>query len=320
MSFRSIASRFTVVALLALLTACGGLPRPFEGYSGSTALRLAQPPTARLVVMRPTDALLPDAAADGFPATMAASLSAQDVPAVAGEPKKDDWQLVMTASVDGDHVVPMFKVIDASGEQAGLQQGQSVPTALWASAEPPPPPVQPAPYLTAPPAPAPAPTGAPTPSSLLVNVADTAAPGIASLLTNIQAARRASDPNSLVNRQARIMVPDVTGAPGDGNRQLARQMRLQLGNLGLLVQDTKADFTVTGQVNAVPIAGKMTRIEIQWIVKNDQGDERGRIVQLNEIPAGSLDKFWGDVAMVVAQEAAGGVKDVVARQTGAKTK
>ena len=46
------------------------------------------------------------------------------------------------------------------------------------------------------------------------------------------------------------------------------------------------------------------------------GDERGKVVQLNDIPAGSLDHYWGDVAVVVATEAAGGVNDVILRQSG----
>ena len=41
-------------------------------------------------------------------------------------------------------------------------------------------------------------------------------------------------------------------------------------------------------------------------------------MQLNEVPPGTLDKFWGDVALVVAQEAAGGVKDVILNQAGAR--
>ena len=46
------------------------------------------------------------------------------------------------------------------------------------------------------------------------------------------------------------------------------------------------------------------------------GDERGRVVQLNEIPAGTLDHYWGDVAVVVATEASNGVNDVILRQAG----
>lgn len=40
------------------------------------------------------------------------------------------------------------------------------------------------------------------------------------------------------------------------------------------------------------------------------------MIQLNVIPAGTLDNYWGDVAMVVAQEASGGVNEVIRRQSG----
>jgi hypothetical protein len=39
-------------------------------------------------------------------------------------------------------------------------------------------------------------------------------------------------------------------------------------------------------------------------------------VQLNDVPAGSLNGYWGDVATAVAHEAAGGVRDVILRQSG----
>ena len=57
-------------------------------------------------------------------------------------------------------------------------------------------------------------------------------------------------------------------------------------------------------------------MEIQWTIKAASGDERGKVVQLNEIPAGSLDHYWADVAVVVASEASGGVNDVILRQSG----
>ena len=74
---------------------------------------------------------------------------------------------------------------------------------------------------------------------------------------------------------------------------------------------TGADFIVQGNVRMVPIAGGQQRVEIQWAVKAASGDERGKVVQLNDIPAGTLDHYWADVAMVVATEAAGGVNDVI---------
>jgi hypothetical protein len=85
------------------------------------------------------------------------------------------------------------------------------------------------------------------------------------------------------------------------------------------VQDTKegADFLVDCEVRVVPIAGNQVRVEIQWIIRDLAGAEKGRVVQLNEVPKGTLDHLWGDVALVVAQEAAGGIRDVILNVAGA---
>jgi hypothetical protein len=40
------------------------------------------------------------------------------------------------------------------------------------------------------------------------------------------------------------------------------------------------------------------------------------VLQLNEVPAGVLARFWGDVAFAAATEAAGGVRTVVANAGG----
>ena len=111
---------------------------------------------------------------------------------------------------------------------------------------------------------------------------------------------------------------DVIGAPGDGTATLTQQMRARLAVLGPVVLTTPAgaDFVVQGTVKVVPIPKREERVEIQWIVKTASGDERGRVVQLNEIPAGTLDRYWGDVAVVVAAEASNGVNDVILRQAG----
>ena len=153
-------------------------------------------------------------------------------------------------------------------------------------------------------------------SVTLRRAAAAAAPGIADTLTNIRIARDKADPNSLYNRSARVMVADVTGAPGDGNVALTKQMRARLALLGPMVQSTEAgaDYIVRCTVKAVPIANRQQRIEIQWVISDADGGERGRVVQLNEIPAGTLDRYWGDVAVVVTSEAANGIHNVLQRQ------
>lgn len=273
-----------------LLAGCGDLPQPFLGNPGATARILAHPPTPRLAVPAPQDALLSDQAAETFAKALADALQNQEVPAVEGPDQPGDWRLDVTASLRGATVEPVFTVVDPSGRDQGKASGTPLATADWATAAP----------------------------ATLSRSATQAAPGIADLLSRIQAAMQHADPHSLYNRPARVQVIEVTGAPGDGNLALTRQMRTMLSQLGPVVQETVigADFIVRGMVRVVPVAGGQERVEIQWSVANPSGDERGRVVQLNEVPAGSLNGYWGDVATAVAQEAAGGVRDVILRQSG----
>ena len=277
--------------LLALLLAsCGGLPRPFEGRPGSEALRLAEPPPARLAIAPPAEALLGDAAAATLAAALAGSLQEREVPAVPEKPRAGDWRLAITAERRPSGVVPVFTVLNPQSAAQGTVEGAPVPSGAWAE-------------------------GAP---ELLRGVAEQATPGLATLLTRIEAARRQSDPNSLSNRPARVVVAGVNGAPGDGNVSLARQMRDELTKRGLVVQDTPnaTDFTVLGDVATKPAAGGQIRVEIIWTVQDARGREAGKIVQLNEVPNGTLSGLWADVAVVVAQEASGGVRDVILNRAG----
>ncbi len=273
-----------------LLAGCGDLPRPFQGAPGATAARLAQPPPPRLAVPAPPEALLSDEASRSLANALAQGLQEQEVPAVATAPGRNDWRLIITAERRAEDVVPVYTVENPKGELQGKSEGKPVALSDWAAAEP----------------------------TTLTQAAADAAPGIAALLTRIEAARQQSDPKSLLNRPARVQVAEVDGAPGDGNTALTRQMRDKLSQLGPVVQDTAegADFIVAGHVRIVPEPGNLDRVEIQWVLSNPSGDERGRVIQLNEVPTGQLGTYWGDVAVVVAQQAATGIRDALVTQTG----
>jgi hypothetical protein len=272
------------------LSACGDLPQPFIGNPGATARRLAQPLTPVLAVPPGTDTLLPDAANQELAKQIAIALQATEVPAIVRTPTKYEWRLITRAEHSGDTVRPLFSVQDPQGKEEGSAEGEPVPLQVWANADP----------------------------NLLHQIAAEAAPRIGAVLTSIRVTHDKADPKSLYNRAAKVEVTDVTGAPGDGNQSLTSQMRARLAVLGpvVLTTPTGADFVVQGGVKVVPIGKGKERVEIQWIVKTPTGDERGRVVQLNEIPAGTLDHYWGDVAVVVATEASNGVNDVIKRQSG----
>lgn len=282
--------RVAAALLLLLPAACGGLPRPFEGRPGSMAQLLSEPPPSRLAILIPATAMLADSDARGLAEALAVALQAQDVPAAAGPAHKGDWRLALTADLRGGTVVPVFTVQNPELQAKGGIEGAPVPASSWAQARP----------------------------DTLQAVAAAAAPRLATLLTAIEASRRQSDPTSLANRPVRVLLQPVTGAPGDGNEALTRQMRLELVKLGQQVLDAPpgADFTVSGQVVTAPTPGNRMRVEVIWTVTSARNTEAGKIAQLNEVPRGSLDGLWADVAVVVAQEAAGGVRDVILNNTG----
>ena len=278
------------VLICLLLTACGDLPEPFLGNPGATARRLAQPLTASLAVPPGTDTLLPDAANQELAKQVALALQASEVPATARQPQKTDWRVITSVKQQGNQVTPVFKVQDPDGKEQGAAVGEPVPIQTWARPD----------------------------QALLEQVASDAGTRIGAVLTSIRITRDKADPNSLYNRPARVLLSDVTGAPGDGNVALTRQMRTKLAALGPVVLTTPsgADYAVQGDVKIVPIAKGQERVEIVWTITSDAGMELGKVVQLNEIPAGTLNGYWGDVASVVAAEASAGVNEILRRQAG----
>ncbi len=278
------------ILLLLLPVACGDLPRPFEGRPGATAARLAQPPPARLAVLRPTGAYLTDAGAADYAAAVASAMQEEALPAVADAAQPGDWRLELLAELRDGRVVPKFLVRDPTGTERGQAEARSVAADAWTGASP----------------------------ETLRQASQQAAPTIAALLAGIEAARREADPDSLVNRPVRIHLREVRGAPGDGNRSLARHMRDQLTKLGMVVQEgaDRADYAVAGEVSLADLPRGQQRVEIRWKVADAKGAEAGQVAQLNSVPRGALAGLWADIAMVVAQEAAGGVRDVISNQTG----
>ncbi len=282
---------FLVLPLV--LAGCGSYPEPFLGNPGPTAARLAVPPPPRLDVPAPGTALLPAADAGGFADALAQALAQHDVPAIAEPARKGDWRLGITADlVPGQEKTRMiavtYTVFDPSGMSQGSTRAAPISADTWAMASP-----------------------------VAMNVvAERDAPRIAALLTNIEAAEQHADPNSLANRQPRVDFVGVTGAPGDGNASLNQAMVTNLNGQGIVVQDTRsgADFAVQGHVTLSGAPKGQQRVEITWIVADLYGREVGHLVQMNDVPTGSLDAHWGAVAEAVAQQAAGGVKEAITNQ------
>jgi len=278
--------RHLALALLVLLGACADLPQPYRGRPGAEAERLAVPLAVRIAVPPPSGALLADEPARRLAQQVAAALQAQEVPAVATDsPWPLDWQVEILAERRGTMVTPRFRLLDADRAQQAASEGAPVPARAWADPSP----------------------------ELLQQVAAQAAPQLSRLLLQVEAARKAIDPAALIAGPPRIRLAGVRGAPGDGNTSLAARMREHLGGQGFVVQDTAdgAQYGLEATVKVTPPASGVQRVEIVWIVSRRDGEELGRVAQLNEVPAGTLNGLWGDIAYVAAQQAAEGVRTVV---------
>jgi hypothetical protein len=288
--FQKRSASFLLLAVS--LSACGDLPQPFAGRPGATALRLANPPPARLVIPPPGAALLPPHDAGVMAHDLTDALVALELPAFAEPPRAGDWQIRLSAELQGTAVTPKYEVLDAGLHPKGAYSGPPIPAAQWASGDP----------------------------AVFQRAAADAAPHITDLLRSVDAAIKQSDPNSLYNRPARIFLEGVTGAPGDGDSALARQMRSKIPDTGDLLARKReaADFVVKGVVKLTQLAGHQQQIEIHWLVYDAAGQEAGDVAQGHDIEQGSLDHLWGEVADAVTTEAAGGVHEVITNWSGRK--
>jgi hypothetical protein len=193
--------------------------------------------------------------------------------------------------LEGNRVVPRYALFDPDGAPQGVTEGNAIPARDWARPS----------------------------AALFADVANDAARRAADLLLRAEAARKSTAPSALTAAgPPRVYLLPVRGAPGDGNESLTARMRDSLGDNGILAQEVAdgAGFATDGRVNVVPVGRGMQRVEILWIVSRRDGQELGRVLQMNEIPAGLLDRHWGDIAFAAAAEAAGGVQRVIENAGG----
>lgn len=113
------------------------------------------------------------------------------------------------------------------------------------------------------------------------------------------------------------MVPNVTGAPGDGSVTLTNAIQRELTQSGLALTTTPSaqTYRVEGKVIVGEGQNGKQPIQIDWDVKDPQGKKLGTVSQKNEIPQGSLDGAWGKTADAAASAAAQGILKLLPPQT-----
>jgi len=105
------------------------------------------------------------------------------------------------------------------------------------------------------------------------------------------------------------LVPNVTGAPGDGSRSLTAAIQRELVGKGISIAErpTNVAYRVEGSVTMGEAKDGKQPIHIEWLVRDPQGKKLGTVSQKNEIPAGSLDGAWEGTADQAAGAAAQGI-------------
>jgi len=115
-------------------------------------------------------------------------------------------------------------------------------------------------------------------------------------------------------RQIRaVAVTRVSGSPGKGNGELLAAMRRTLAAAGwpVLTRAREDALTIHGEVALGAPASRSQKVVLKWIVAMPDGKVLGTIAQANQVPAGSLDKGWGQTADLAAQAASQGIFAVV---------
>jgi len=113
----------------------------------------------------------------------------------------------------------------------------------------------------------------------------------------------------------RVAVVGVEGAPGDGDRALARAMTGVLAEAGIEMAPNldEAALLLAGAVSIAPMQNGMEEVTISWWLMDNEGTVLGTLEQANAVPAGSLSDRWGPAAYDAALANVDAIREILAR-------
>jgi hypothetical protein len=117
---------------------------------------------------------------------------------------------------------------------------------------------------------------------------------------------------------AAILIGTIDGAPGDGAASLKRALEFVLRQSGIPVAgaDHVNALTVVASIETGRPAGGQQTVAIRWVLLQPDGSEIGDVRQENAVPAGSLDRAWGETALLVAEAAYDGIVALYEKASG----
>jgi len=136
---------------------------------------------------------------------------------------------------------------------------------------------------------------------------------------NIALATATGTTTGSINKAGSVsaIIPNVTGAPGDGGVSLTNAIRKQLKANGVAMAGatTSSTYQVVGSVKIGQGKSGKQPIQIDWEVRDPTGKKLGTVSQKNQVPKGSLDGAWGKTADAAAAAATQGILRLLPKQT-----
>ncbi len=116
----------------------------------------------------------------------------------------------------------------------------------------------------------------------------------------------------------KVALVGVTGSPGRGNDELYLAMRKVLRDAGwpVVTKPGKTTLSISGRVALTAPKSGVQQVKLAWAVTLPTGKVLGTVRQANDVPAGSLNKGWGQTAGYAAEAAAEGIFNLVEQVRG----
>lgn len=275
-------SLLLVLPLLGTLASCAMPHRPLADMTSAPRL----PPTPPvLLISSPAHALLDKQAGITYAHDLADALAAYGIPTTTTPPKDQNWQLKITARhVDGQ-IAPFYQIIGPDHKTYGQISGTQMSELDWKTSD----------------------------SAKLAQIATRDSSALSGVLTKLNDHIQQTNPDSLANRTPLLFIQGVVGAAGDGDSSLTSNLAHAFldSKLKLTTSLKEADFSVRGDVKALPVAAGENVTQINWIVRDSNGRLVGQVTQLRELKPSEMTPHWGALSLNLTQEAANGISTVI---------
>ena len=283
---RSLPALCLVVAFLA--GACGPVPRPFrpDAKGEDDLLLLRNGGSLKVLPLQQGAPGVRGAMAE----QLAKALRAEGLAATAkaGQPTRFSLRgrgVVQPLPEGREEVLTLWELVDAGGRRLGQRGARSeLPAGAWQRAEP----------------------------EALERVARQASQALLALVRDPAPTGRFSPELA----GGRIVLAPIENAPGDSGRLLSQALMAELRRLepGFLGAREGPALIIVGEVGLGQPDQGWQNVAVTWrVLEAVSGAELGRVDQRNRVPAGSLDRSWTDVALPIAEGAAAGIANLLAR-------